>query len=100
MVSYFVQQPVSFHNCTKFIVFRDRSIGAILQAQIFDNYINPEHLDLVVEEFEVEILLPPELGGPTNSIPEEVLNHETLNDLELRDKLIDGVVPTVDTMYK
>ncbi len=71
-----------------------------MQAQIFDNYINPDHSNESIAEFEIQILLPPELGGPTDSIPEEVLNHETLNDLELREKLIDGVVPTVDTMYK
>jgi hypothetical protein len=62
--------------------------------------MNPEQFDMNVSEFEIEIDLPPELGGHTSSIPEEVLNHETLNDLELREKLIDGVVPTVDTMYK
>jgi hypothetical protein len=50
--------------------------------------------------FEAVVELPSEWGGPTNRVPVEILNHETLNDLELREKLIEGVVPTVDTMYR
>ncbi len=44
--------------------------------------------------------LPAEYGGDPLTIPENILNHETLNDLELREKLLEGKVPTVDTIYR
>ncbi len=51
-------------------------------------------------QFNIEIDLPPEYGGPAREISEQVLNHEALDDLQLRQKLIDGAVPTVDTIYR
>lgn len=77
------------------------SIAAILQAQIFDDSMN-SGLDNLEDaaKFELNIKLPAEYGGDVDHIPEDILNHETLNDLELRDKLISGEVPTVDTMYR
>ena len=51
-------------------------------------------------EFNVVIDLPPEYGGPVRDVPESIINHEALNDLQLRAKLIEGAVPTVDTIYR
>ncbi len=76
------------------------SIGAILQAQIFDDHMNTDLPNDMHLEFNLDIHLPAEYGGTVTEIPEQVLNHETLNDLQLRAKLIEGVVPTVDTIYR
>lgn len=62
--------------------------------------MNPDLSTEGFEVFDLDIRLPPQYGGPVYEIPEAVLNHETLNDLELRDKLIEGSVPTVDTINK
>lgn len=68
-----------------------------MQAQIFED----ESAALLRgEEFEVEIALASEYGGPLESIPEHILQHETLNDASLREKLLRGVVPTCDTIYR
>lgn len=71
-----------------------------MQAQIFDDHMNPSMQTNPFPEFNLNIMLPPEYGGHTTEISEQILNHETLNDLELRSKLIEGVVPTVDTIYR
>jgi hypothetical protein len=76
------------------------SIGAILQAQIFDDLTNLEIGDEAVQDFNLDIHLPPEFGGNVSHIPEQLLNHETLHDLQLRSKLMEGLVPTVDTVYR
>lgn len=75
-------------------------ISAILQAQVFDDTQNPELNNPLQTFFEVELNLPAEYGGNVDHIPEAILNHETLNDLELREKLLQGTVPTVDTIYR
>ena len=51
-------------------------------------------------EYNVDTKLAPEYGGVMNSVPESVLNHETMNDLELREKIVRGVVPTIDTIFR
>eukprot|EP01034_Spumella_vulgaris_P034969 gene34969-43120_t len=43
--------------------------------------------------------LPPENGGAVTEVPECVLNRETQDDAELREKIIAGRVPTVDTIF-
>lgn len=75
-------------------------ISAILQAQVFDDTQNPDLKNSLQTFFEVELNLPAEYGGNVDHIPEAILNHETLNDLELREKLLQGTVPTVDTIYR
>lgn len=81
-------------------VCRSNSIAAILQAQIFDDLFNPELTEESFTEFNIDVDLPAEFGGDPLSIAENILNHETLNDLELREKLLEGKVPTVDTIYR
>lgn len=71
-----------------------------MQAQIFDDLFNPDLVDSEFTEFNMVVRLPAEFGGDPTSIPENILNHETLNDLELREKLLEGKVPTVDTIYR
>lgn len=84
-----------------FSVIHHCSIAAILQAQIFDDSLNEDLTNFEDSaKFELDIKLPPEYGGEVDHIPDDILNHETLNDLELRAKLISGEVPTVDTMYR
>lgn len=51
-------------------------------------------------EFALTIPLPPELGGDPAYISEEILRHESLHDEDLRERLLDGSVPTVDTLYR
>lgn len=99
---------LKFRNCFYFflyIIFISKlithSIAAILQAQIFDDSMNDDLTNIEdAKKFELDIRLPPEYGGEVERIPEDILNHETLNDLDLRAKLISGEVPTVDTMYR
>ncbi len=76
------------------------SISAIIQAQIFEDESSSETLKNKYPEFDLSIMLPPELGGNVDHVPECVLNHESLNDTELREKIIDGCVPTVDTIFR
>lgn len=76
------------------------SIAAILQAQIFDDLFNPDLTEDNFLDFNIIVDLPAEYGGDPQTIPENILNHETLNDLELREKLLEGKVPTVDTIYR
>eukprot|EP01031_Cornospumella_fuschlensis_P027136 gene27136-32780_t len=75
-------------------------IGALIQAQIFDdsdcrNLPRDAH-----PEFEMSLILDGNLGGPIEKIPDHILAHETVNDTELRDKLLAGLVPTVDSIYR
>lgn len=51
-------------------------------------------------EFDLSISLPPENGGNVSEVPECVLNRETQDDAELREKIIAGRVPTVDTIFR
>ncbi len=69
-----------------------------MQAQIFDDLSN-DALSAGTP-FDMGVQLPPEYGGQVDEIPENILNHETLNDLELRVKLLSKEVPTVDTIYR
>lgn len=50
--------------------------------------------------FELHIQLPAEDGGELTFIPESILDWETSNDLALREKLLSGDVPTIDTIYR
>eukprot|EP01038_Epipyxis_sp_PR26KG_P006195 gene6195-8532_t len=74
-------------------------IAAIMQAQIFEDDLSDlssaDH-----PEFDVVTTLCAEYGGHLEHVPECILNHETLNDTELREKIIGGVVPTVDTIFR
>ena len=76
------------------------SIGALIQSQIFDDSEATHLARDVYPEFYLDIQLMESVGGDMQKIPEQILNHETLNDNELRDKLLAGEVPTVDTIYR
>lgn len=83
-----------------FFIFFSRSISAIIQAQIFEDDTNPEDMKNKYSEFNLRIGLPAELGGNMEVVPECVLDHETLDDSELREKIVEGCVPTVDTIFR
>lgn len=51
-------------------------------------------------EFRLETTLPAEEGGITLEITDDVLEFETENDEELREKILNLEVPTIDTIYK
>lgn len=76
------------------------SIAAILQAQIFDDLFNPDISVDVPPEFCLQTGLSPEEGGVTADISEIVLDFETQNDEELREKILSFEVPTIDTIYR
>jgi hypothetical protein len=68
---------------------------------MFDDIYNDEYSSLEFPEFDLSMTkLPPEYGGEREIIPVEILNHETLNDNELRELLLDKALPTVDTIYR
>lgn len=75
-------------------------IAAILQAQIFDDLYNPDLSVDFPSEFRLETALPAEEGGITLEITDDVLEFETENDEELREKILNLEVPTIDTIYK
>lgn len=76
------------------------SIAVLFQAQICDGATFEGNSD--PEDFSVEIDLLPHEGGLINplDIPEALLDAETLGDEELRAKIIAGIVPTVDTVFR
>lgn len=76
------------------------SIAAIIQAQIFEDEKCNDDVKSQFPVFEVEVELSPEYGGVVASVSEAVLNHETANDQELREKIVKGVVPTIDTILR
>lgn len=51
-------------------------------------------------EFRLETTLSAEEGGITLNNSDEVLAFETENDDELREKILNLEVPTIDTIYK
>jgi hypothetical protein len=78
-------------------------ISAILQAQIFDDEGCSEINKNKYPEFNLLTSLPPELGGLYSSaqeMSESVLHHETVNDSRLREKILNGSVPTIDTIFR
>ena len=67
---------------------------------MFDDFNNEEYSSANFPLFDLLIQLPVDFGGDRESIPEEILNHETLNDTELRELLLSKSLPTVDTIYR
>ena len=76
------------------------SIAAIIQAQIFEDYQCSDDLKSKHSVFKVDVDLPAEYGGKVATVPEDILNNETSNDLELRELILKGVVPTIDTILR
>lgn len=75
-------------------------IAALLQARIFDDLFNADASTDYPAEFNIETSLPPELGGVCLDISVDVLELETENDEELREKILNLEVPTIDTIYR
>ena len=67
---------------------------------MFDDFNNEEFSSAGYPLFDIVVPLPPEHGGDREDIPEEILNHETLNDNALRELLLSKALPTVDTIYR
>lgn len=76
------------------------SIASIIQAQIFEDFSFSDELKNKYPEYNVDVKLPPEYGGVMETVPESILNHETMNDMELRERILKGYVPTIDTIFR
>lgn len=77
------------------------SIAAMLQAQIYESAkAHPWGFIEKYAEFVIEPTLPSDEGGFMESIPDHVLQNETLNDANLRAYILDGRVPTVHTIFR
>lgn len=50
----------------------------------------------------MQIALPPEMGGfiDPSTIPASVLDAEAMDDMELREKIVSGIAPTVDNIFR
>eukprot|EP00401_Gymnodinium_catenatum_P076605 CAMPEP_0117526128 /NCGR_PEP_ID=MMETSP0784-20121206/36127_1 /TAXON_ID=39447 /ORGANISM="" /LENGTH=338 /DNA_ID=CAMNT_0005322349 /DNA_START=17 /DNA_END=1030 /DNA_ORIENTATION=- len=84
-------------------------IACILQSNIFDDTFkvasrraSQPMAPAVHSEFEMYTLLPTHLGGLQHpaTIPHNILAKETQNDPELLEKILNGEVPTVDTILR
>lgn len=84
-------------------------IACILQSNIFDDTFKvakrraSQPMALALHpEFEMYTLLPTHLGGLQHpaTIPHNILAKETQNDPELLEKILNGEVPTVDTILR
>lgn len=75
-------------------------LASVIQARICDDEtlsVQPKPLFL---DFDIIPDLSPELGGPMTSISEELLDQESAGDDLLRGKIVNGITPTIDTIYR
>lgn len=78
-------------------------ISAIIQAQIYEDEEATIEDKKKHPEFDLQISLPTELGGVyqcSSDMSDSLLRHETVNDDCLRQKILEGSVPTVDTIFR
>ena len=77
-----------------------RSISTVLQAQIFEDLSAPSVNKSANPEFNHSPLLAAEVGGTVEISPSDVIARESENDDELRQQLLAGRVPTVETLFR
>lgn len=70
--------------------------------EIFESYETPyaRQADVDFPELVMETALPPHMGGPNLPLPRDILEHETHDDPELRERMLVGTCPAVDTIYR
>jgi hypothetical protein len=77
------------------------SIAALIQGNIFEDSLSDSVVSNNSFQFELDtFFLLPECGGCAVNVDETILNQETCSDIELREKILSGVVPTIDTIYR
>jgi hypothetical protein len=82
-------------------IFEDSQTHSKLKEYIFEDSLTDSKLVSNSSfQFELETNLLPERGGCPINVDESILNQETCNDLELREKILNGIVPTVDTIFR
>lgn len=71
---------------------------------VYDNHHHPHHHQQqhYHSEFELHTTLAPQYGGPLHPdcIDEAILVNETKDDVELRDHILMGEVPLIDTIFR
>jgi hypothetical protein len=72
---------------------------------VYDNHHHPHHHHQQQHhhsEFELHTTLAPQYGGPLHPdcIDEAILVNETKDDVELRDHILMGEVPLIDTIFR
>jgi len=71
---------------------------------VYDNHHHPHQQQQQHHhsEFELHTTLAPQYGGPLNPdcIDEAILVNETKDDVELRDHILMGEVPLIDTIFR
>lgn len=95
-----ISQPLTFFKKKNFIssIIYILSIGIIIQTQIFEDCGK----DSPHPDFNVEIHLPYESGGHIDpvDIKPDVLYGETIDDPELKERILEGTVPLVDSIFR
>jgi len=92
---YTDQSILNFDSCE--LVF---CIANIIQSEIFDQTETAPQYAAQYSDLSLFTALPPHLGGHQDSISDELLNHETKNDPDLRTKMLAGQVPAADTILR
>lgn len=81
-------------------VFVITSISNILQSELFEQLETAPQYAAQFSDLALNSTLPAHLGGEPESISEELLDHETKNDPDLRSKIISRQVPTSDAIIR
>jgi hypothetical protein len=76
------------------------SIASIIQSEIFDHLQFAATRERRYPDLNILTTLPSHLGGPVPELDPELVRRETVGDPELREKLLEGTVPTVDTILR
>ena len=86
------------YNFLRNLFNKKKSIAVLLQGYIFEDSKTSESCKLV--EFNLVTTLRQEFGGCPEELNETIFNSETCNDPELREKLLEGTIPAVDSIYR
>ena len=77
-----------------------RSLASVVQAQICEDDDSIPANTCPSSDFDIIPDLPVEQGGVVTRVSLHILNQETRDDDVLRDKIVRGKVPTIDTIYR
>ena len=76
------------------------SLGSVIQAQMVEDDESSPDIKALHPEFDLFIDLKPECGGVVSSLPDYILDTDAPDDEELRHKLRNNIVPSVDTITR